>query len=141
MIPDTPLADPRAPHPSVRREWFAFLALTLVTAGVAGYLQYRWSIEWMYACHDGRPPGEPVELNGASYAFTQIKSAFIACLIMGVATMLTYLLYNRVLHVIVLASIVILSGAALLWLGILETTNTNYVSDRCVNRVPPTWPA
>jgi hypothetical protein len=54
--------------------------------------------------------------------------------------MLTYLLYNRVLHVIVLAAIVILSGAALLWLGILETTNNDYVSDRCVNRVPPTWP-
>lgn len=134
---DWPVLEPREPDPKVRRKWLALMVISTVSAGIAGYLQYHWSIEFQFACYDGGPPSEPVEINGATFLFEGMKSALIVIVVICLATTLLTHLLDRRAHLAILVAIGIGTSMALMWIGIAYGT---YVSDRCPAGLPPTWP-
>lgn len=134
MTPDPPVLEPRDPDPFSHRKWLIVLTVAALTAGILGYLQYRWSMDVLYACYDEGPANWPVErrINGWEPAGEMLVSAFMAFAIFAI-TLITYAVPKAKMLIALLVMVVV--GLGLLWWGVGSMT-----TDRCPSGIPPTWP-
>lgn len=128
----TPTLPPRDFNPTTRRKWIALLAISTMTAVTAGYWQYQWSISLLYACYDGGPPNEPVELSGIDFIGETMVSGLMAIAIVA-AALIAYSIPKVNLLLALIVMVVVSVG--LLWWGVGSMT-----TDRCPTGIPPTWP-